>query len=691
MTIAFLYPLFWLGGLAVAAPLWLHLRRRAETSLVRFSAVQFLDDQPEARRSLVRIQDWLLLALRILALLMLIAAFAWPYLPTESRALVRESRVYVLDNTLSRAVDDGFTTDRDRLLDELAAAGPDVQVAVIELAAVPRVVVEFADGRADAAAELAALEPKIQRGSYLTAVRQAQSLLETSLGQERRVIVLGDSQKNQWESELSVAPFLSNVDVTLPEVSAAVRDNLGVFDPQVRRVFLGDSAVVECDIKVYRQGAIAGGLMRVSVNGEQLDERPVELAKGADTSVLSFRWEIDPQEWVRGEVTIQCDGDALDEDNRAFFALPPIREGTAILLARSPYWRTALSPDVMQGRWNTTMLNEAEAAETTRLAALEPADVLCVEGRFLRTPAARELLERYLSSGRGVMLAVDEWSPAVRSLLLDQGVELRSVANQSVQAATFRYIFFDHPVLRPFRSPDFGSLLDVRVDRYRRLAAPDATPLIFSQDGDVLLFETRRTKGKLLVVPFAFDRQETNWPLNTTFVPFLDLCLQHIRTASDLPTLYEPGEPIVWSVPEDWNATEVVVRDAKSELVRAPVKGGRVEFTTPDKSGLYDVSLDGGRTVAAALEINPPPQESQLEYLAADKLLETWRMPDSARAGGAEQTLGRAASVELTRAEILRQNAWWWLLLGGAALLFGETVWAAVRSAGSGVAARAPG
>ena len=48
---SFLNPWFWLGALAVAAPLWLHLRRKQQTNLVQFSALRFLDDQPEPRRS----------------------------------------------------------------------------------------------------------------------------------------------------------------------------------------------------------------------------------------------------------------------------------------------------------------------------------------------------------------------------------------------------------------------------------------------------------------------------------------------------------------------------------------------------------------------------------------------------------------------------------------------------------------
>src|SRR5438128_11247534 len=101
MQLTLLYPLALLGALAIAAPLWLHLRRKTETNLIRFSALRFLDDQPAPRRSPLRLRDLLLFALRMLALLLLVGAFAWPYYRSADQPLVRESRVYVLDNTLS--------------------------------------------------------------------------------------------------------------------------------------------------------------------------------------------------------------------------------------------------------------------------------------------------------------------------------------------------------------------------------------------------------------------------------------------------------------------------------------------------------------------------------------------------------------------------------------------------------------
>src|SRR5438874_5566811 len=139
MPFSFLNPWLWLGALALAVPLWLHLRRRQETNLFQFSALRFLDDQPSPRQNPLRLRNIILFLLRALALLLLVGAFAWPYLHSANTAPIKESRVYILDNTLSHQANDGFAHDRDRVLSELAKSRSDVQIAVIELAATPRV------------------------------------------------------------------------------------------------------------------------------------------------------------------------------------------------------------------------------------------------------------------------------------------------------------------------------------------------------------------------------------------------------------------------------------------------------------------------------------------------------------------------------------------------------------------------
>ena len=231
MPFSFLNPWFWLGALALAGPLWLHLRRRKESNLIRFSAVRFLEDEREPRRSPLQLRNLVLFALRFLAVLLIVAAFAWPYLHGANFIPIKESRVYILDNTLSHQAQNGFTRDRDSIVAQLDKTANDVQIAVVELTGSPRVLASFGEDRTAAREKLATLAPSFQRGSYLSAFRQASSLLANSLGDQKRIIFCGDNQENQWTENVNTPPFLRNIRIDVSKPEAKSLPNLSLSEP----------------------------------------------------------------------------------------------------------------------------------------------------------------------------------------------------------------------------------------------------------------------------------------------------------------------------------------------------------------------------------------------------------------------------------------------------------------------------
>ncbi|MFM9117416.1 MAG: BatA domain-containing protein, partial [Planctomycetota bacterium] len=690
-SLSFLYPLCWFGAIALAAPIWLHLRRRSEQRVISFSALRFLDDQPQPQASPLRIRQPLLLVLRLLALLAIIAAFTWPFIPSDRTMAVTISQVYLLDSTLSnRAVNragNRWQTDREQLLSAIRQAPATTQIAVVELRATPQVVVDWSTSRAAALAAVEQLEPTYERGSYQMAFRLAESLLARSLGSEHEITLLGDSQENQWTEEQTGTPFLSPRKIHLPTIAADALPNVALFAPRLQRVFLGDRARVECTVRLARYGELKQAELRVNVPGQFSEQRQVKFDQDEDEVQIELSWEALPTAGVRGELTITAPGDSLPDDDHVYFGLPPVKPGRVLCLARSSYLRAALSPDVMSGRWTSEVRDEPpwDSNPTTALA-----DALIVESHYLTRPEARDLTQEYLRQGLGVLLLVDQLNPCVQAFLRDQGLDTRSVVEQSPAPAELRYVHAQHPIFRPFRSPDFGNLLDVRFYRHRRLALGDAVPLAFSQTGDPLMMQVVRGRGCLLVMAFGLEREDTNWPLKISFVPFLDLCLQRIRAQSTLPTDALPGEACIWSVAAEGPLTlqrlslpsqkndshdqaATTVTPDSAVVVQAPVESGRVEFTAPEKPGLYAVSLDGGQTKSHLLQVNPAIEESVLAYAAGDSVLDSWRRPDLENATAPSTT--QDSTFALTRAEIMRQTVWWWLLAAGTVALFIESWW----------------
>jgi hypothetical protein len=675
MLLSFLNPWFWLGALVAAAPIWLHLRRRRETNLMEFTALRFLDDQPEPRRSPLRLRDLLLFMLRVLALLALVAAFAWPYLRSANTAPVKESRVYILDNTLSHQANDGFTRDRDRVLSEIAKGASDIQMAVIELTSAPRVVVSFGESREAARQKLKALEPSFQRGSYLAAFRQANSLLGNSLGDQKHIILLGDNQENQWNEHVDTPAFLRNVQVDLPKITTLALPNLSLSEPRVQRIFLGDKSLVNFTVKLGHAGEAKTANIVLRANEQVIFNRAVELENQPETILLQAQWDADPAAWLRGEVTVDGTPDALAGDNRVFFSLPPVIEGKVALLAQSPYLRLALSPEVMRGQWATRMLDPTKLA--AELAGNEDADVLVVESNYLQSGDARKLLWRYVTNGRGAVVLVNRVTPSISGCLRELGFEAEgTVTSEKASAERFQFVYSNHPIFHPFLSPDYGSLMDVKVFKHVQLKGSQAMPLIFSEKGAGLFFQGTKFPGKLFVAAFGMDREHTSWPIDQTFVPFLDLTLQTARAEDPTPTTFEPGEISKIQLPVGSAVKEVVLRDERRVLSRAPLEQGRTQVRMPEKPGVYMLTYDDGTQVEKMFSVNPSPKESQLAYVDAPDALKVWRMNLPAATA---KSAGAASRGKLSLSGILQQRWWWWMVMGGLAALMLEMALADAR------------
>ncbi len=688
-----LYPLMALGLAAAAVPIWLHLRRRDETNLVEFSSLRFLDDQPLARTRPLWPQNWPLLLLRLLGLAALVAAFCWPYFEDEDVVVVEESRVYILDNTLSHQVDNGFVRDRERIADELAQGEMRTQIGVIELSSTARTLVRFGDDKDAAAAKLRELEPKAERGVFIDAFRSAGEMLGTSLGQQRRIVLLSDSQANQWTVGAESPPFLDDVEVVLPDPMETPSGNLSLSGSIAQRVIRDGEHWVEAGVFLQSQGVIEAEGIVFRSNGSEVareklerSETPAEPSDRA-TSVsrtVATTWQVDPDEWVLCEASIVGGGDALTGDDRVVFSLPPVSLGRVEVVGDSVYLRRALNPEVMSGRWDVQFSEPSQFSDLGHLQARDgdsPPDVLCVESGLLASTGVRDAIRDDLSRGRGVMLILEENSPLISGFLRDLGIELESPQPSIADPSTFRYIFGEHPIFAPFRSGELGNLAEVRFSDYRRLSFRDAAPLAFSASGDPLLFEANVTPGRMLVLAFAFDRRDTNWPIHPTFIPFLDKCLNFLRSKTITAAAYEPGESVVYELPGGTEAerltvslidpaTRVEVADGPAPI-KAEVVDRKANFQLPGRAGHYAVRFGDSDKLAAVLDVNPSPLESQLAYENDPAAIRAWKREAPVDGG---ETAADEAELKMTSREALQQEYWWYLLVAAAFAFLIETI-----------------
>ncbi len=137
----FLSPLLLLGLLATAIPLVLHLRRSTKAKKITFSTTRFFDEQFIRSSRRARFQDFFLMLLRILLLVLFVLALAQPLLKFPNLAALaggKRTVAIVIDDSASMGVteDQGSMLDRAKrgailLLDDLSVARGDRVTVVL--------------------------------------------------------------------------------------------------------------------------------------------------------------------------------------------------------------------------------------------------------------------------------------------------------------------------------------------------------------------------------------------------------------------------------------------------------------------------------------------------------------------------------------------------------------------------------
>lgn len=360
------------AAVAVGVPLVVHLLFRKRYQIVPWAAIRFL--VAAERRHKRRIDQWLLLALRALALLLLLFAMsatepwaeAWwqrihPGASESAASVPRTHHVLVLDASLSMtARADGDQTRFQRALaqaEALVRAGPDGDgYTVLVLAgAVQSVVPGPANDRDKVIAELKKLKPTHGPGDHAAALGAVADVLARSprAYPRRQLTFFTDLQKASWANAAPRADsgtaelwqrIASRADVAVVDAAGRDAENLAVAglalaDPMplvdqpvsvtvtVANLGRGERKNVRVELLVGRPSG--GGDAPGSVAQKGLDPVP----PGGRQSV---RFDLDPQHRFRerGVHVLQArivDGDELAADDSRALAVE-VRDGLHALL-----------------------------------------------------------------------------------------------------------------------------------------------------------------------------------------------------------------------------------------------------------------------------------------------------------------------------------------------------------------------
>ncbi len=672
---SFLAPGYVILTLLFAVPIAIHLIGRSRAKVRRFAALELLvrSDKRVARRT--RIRQWLLLALRALAIAAVPLILAKPFMEAPSGDLPAtavggaQSAVLVIDDSMSMSAERRgqplVELARARARRILEALGSDTDAALVLAsrgggAPVPQLTAD----RAELERALADVRPTYRATDATGALKRAAQILENAARPERRIYFLSDLAQHGFSVEPPWAagrgPELVTIDVTdgKPIANRAIVDLKTEPAPH-----LGPRGVrVSVEVANFGSAPLHELPVTLRVDGKPVTKGLVDVpARGRAQKRFFHVFPLSASDGDIGvhEIAGELPPDALPADDRRFARVEVRRDLRVLVVDGDPrttrrddevfYLETALRP----GDRGDSQLDVVTVAPD-ELANRRLADFDVVFLCNVKSPDGAALQD-YVQHGGGLFIALgdnvdpDAYDDALGDLLPSRLQALRTVGatagdrNDGERRAggpgqRLGRVDKNHPLLAPLGEAHAAETLEAA--RFSRYALFRPTPeaerqvLLRFADGAPALIESRYGEGRVLLWASTIDRDWTDLPLQPVFLPLVQQATRYLARAP----MREPEAPLVvgqhQEIPLHDGDLRVEVTQPSGRqrnFDRDKVVGRKaLAFDATDEPGIYGVAAAGRDGVMRprrdatfvvnvdAVESDPTPIDAaRLKQLAA--------------------------------------------------------------------------
>ena len=532
----FLAPLFLAGLAAVAIPVWLHMVRRHRAPVVPFSAVNMVKAATVEQRSLRRLRDLALLALRAAAVALLALAFARPYVAQRASP----SPVTLVAVDVSASMSGGrFEAARAAAKAAVDAAPADHRVGIAAFDHGGRTVLLPQSDRGAARAAIDRLRPGFGATRYAAAISAASDAFGSSSG---RIVVVTDRQRAGWAGE-ALARVPPGVEVEWAPVEPP-RRNLGV-TALVARAGRARATVVNNGRETTTGRIVLKARASSGVEEVELAARDVTAGPG-DTQVIDFDAALPASGDIAASLT-DAGGVPADDTRHLVLDAAPARR---ILIVTSGldedreayYARHALAAAPGSQRMEIRIAGGTRLRDrfAEALRDVDVAIVLSTRGIERGGPAA---IRAFRGAGGGVLLVAGPTAePAVLAEMLDAG-ETRAVPG-TAGADALALSDARHPVFASL-GPLAAALGSARITRAMFLEAPKLGVLARYTSGGPALAERMRagTEGRTLILTTDVSNAWNDLALHPAFVPLLHEMAAHVDSRPRRAREYVIGAP----------------------------------------------------------------------------------------------------------------------------------------------------
>lgn len=655
----FLFPLYLAGALAVAIPIYLHLRRRPPKDSVDFSSLMFLEptrQHPVKRRS--QLENIPLLLLRCLALVLLALMFGRPFLRGGERtgAEGRMRTVLLIDTSASMRRPGAWPAARRIAEDAIGRIPDEGALAILAVDQAARTLVGFDDWESSdraqrarvAAGAVAALEPgwlasDLGSGLITAAEMIADASADDESARPSKIVIVSDMQSGAVLDAVAEASWPSSLAVVLAPVEGDSEDNVSIVaaatgDPRTPSVRLRNDP--ESGVSEFQIQAGEKTLRAVVPAGESrvfpLEGPATEVVVTGDGNDFDNRLYLAPREPL--PLALQFIGDGEPDDSN----LPEY------------YFRRAFG--------------ESEILKPRFVADVSENPTILAVARSLEGGEARAVRSFAEAGGRVLVVVTSpEMGDTLESLVGIGGAALRE---HDGRYALLEQVDFDHPSLREFRDPRWRDFTDVHFWRFREMdpsGLPSGARVVARFDtGDPAWIHVPAGKGSFFLMLAGWHPNDSQLSLSSKFVPLLYSIFADTGPRVSVPRRFFVGDPL----PLEAGDKILTLPSGEERVLRAG------EVVRSSEPGIHRIS---GGAMARSLAVNLRPSESDLQPMAAEPFAALGVPVARDGAGSPAVAAKNEKRLLRDRESEANQNLWRWAVVILLAMLSLEA-WLATRN-----------
>jgi|GEM_PF-170430 len=725
-----LFPLYLLGGAAIIGPILMHLRRRPPQDRVEFSSLMFLDAQTPMPVSKRRLENWLLLLLRCLALILMSLMFARPLWRQDEAATAsaRQATVILLDRSASMRRGDLWKDAVSQATKLSDSAAPGDRLALAAFDRVMHPLWSLDEDARSASTRVVTLRQRLaQTAPGWDATDLGQALVDAAsifisaqglAGMKKRVIVISDLQEGAKLNALRGMVWPENITVEVVRVEA----------PNVENFTLSLAASAE-ESKTSFPTRSSGDSASSQTNELENSFYRVRLSNMRDSKVSDFSlaWDksLDPPTTgylppgasrvlsLPGNAgTLTLTGDAWDFDNRIYIAPAQPKAVKIVFIGDEKTRREAASPLFYLSRAlqpTPSLLPELSIVPESAASIPTDTELVFISGASLSAPLAKSV--RALAESGALVVSVVTESTTTQDLEPLTGIVTTSWSlgfsrpNEStttkaleslsgIAATSWSQSFSrlndssddyqmlaevqtTHPLLRPFADERLRDFTKLRFWKHRRLelnadAAKQLQVIARFDNGDPAILTRSIGKGTLILMTSGWHPADSQLALSTKFVPLLYGWLDAAGFRNEQTASLLVGDVLHQGVTASSRQPSMTIMTPDGQTL-TPKLDNTIRAEMP---GVYSIIKDGLKPELRA--VNLSPEEGRITPMDTAKLRELGvRVEEGEVDATASAKAEDKERLAITEQEA-RQRAWIWLLGTLLAILAWET-WLAGR------------